>query len=253
MTLRSRKSRQITPLNIHQRTFSNPRRLGWLSLAVVLMTASGQSAFAQSNLGDLPSYKIESIRPNGVEAAQYQVTEERRDLLPSDPNKLKQITEILPFADYEPDPATRLDDRTKFQCPRPDGEECSDDETIRCPDEVQLADGPYQARNIAPSVFHWEASNIHYNPLYFEDVQLERYGQSHHDIFQPFFSAGKFGLQLVGLPYQATIDPVCKKIYPLGYYRPGDCAPKLIHQIPLNGRAAINQAAVTTGMFFAFP
>ena len=48
--------------------------------------------------------------------------------------------------------------------------------------------------------------------------------------------------QLLGLPYQMTIDPMWKKMYPLGYYRPGECAPKLHYQVPWNTRAAINQA-----------
>jgi hypothetical protein len=36
---------------------------------------------------------------------------------------------------------------------------------------------------------------------------------------QPFASVGKFSLQLLGLPYQATIDPMCE-MYTLGWYRP---------------------------------
>jgi hypothetical protein len=64
---------------------------------------------------------------------------------------------------------------------------------------------------------------------------------------------GKFSAQLVGLPYQMGIDPPCKRIYPLGYYRPGECAPKLHYQVPWNTRAALIQAGVTTGMFYLIP
>jgi hypothetical protein len=120
--------------------------------------------------------------------------------------------------------------------------------------EVRLGDGgPFVPRSLPPSVFAWEASNVYSNPIYFEDVQLERYGHTHPEMFQPFFSVGKFSLQLVGLPYQMAIDPPHKRMYPLGFYRPGDCAPKLVHQIPWNTRAALTQAAVTTGFFYVFP
>jgi hypothetical protein len=172
----------------------------------------------------------------------------------ADPNQLKQIIEIMPFADYEPDAAVRRDDPLKFQCPPPGAITCEDENgVVRCPEEVQLDYEPLLPRMMPPSVFAWEASNVWYYPLYFQDVQLERYGHTHHDLIQPFDSAGLFALQLLGLPYQMTLDPPCKRMYPLGYYRPGECAPKLKYQIPLNAKAAINQAAVTTGMIYIFP
>jgi hypothetical protein len=72
-------------------------------------------------------------------------------------------------------------------------------------------------------------------------------------LVQPVVSAGKFGLQLVGLPYQMTIDPVHKRTYTLGWYRPGECAPYKHYQIPLNRDAALVEAGFLTGMFFLFP
>ena len=60
-------------------------------------------------------------------------------------------------------------------------------------------------------------------------------------------------MQLVGLPYQMTIDPVYRRRYSLGWYRPGECAPKLHYQIPFSTRAAAVQAGVLTGLFFVVP
>jgi hypothetical protein len=40
--------------------------------------------------------------------------------------------------------------------------------------------------------------------------------------------------------------------YVRGYYRPGDCAPKLCYQAPLNCKAAITSAAFYTGIVFIF-
>ena len=103
-----------------------------------------------------------------------------------------------------------------------------------------------------PLAYRWAASNIAYNPLYFEDVSLERYGHN-YGIFQPAVSAGKFTTQLIGLPYQMAIDHPHKCVSPLGYYRPGDCAPKLHYQIPFNLRAAVVQAAAVSGVAAVIP
>jgi hypothetical protein len=173
----------------------------------------------------------------------------------NDPRKLKKITEIEPYTSYEPNPLVRAQDPCENLCPRPDGAPCKDlgDQALACPDEVVLSNELYIPRCFDETIYAWEASNIYYNPLYFEDVALERYGHTYPCCVQPFASVGKFGVQLVGLPYQMAIDPPWKRIYPLGYYRPGECAPKLHYQIPWNTRAALVQAGVTTGMFYLIP
>ena len=66
-------------------------------------------------------------------------------------------------------------------------------------------------------------------------------------------SAGRVGTQLIGLPYQMTIDPIQKKMYALGWYRPGECAPHKHYQIPLSARAAAVQGGVVTGLIFLIP
>ena len=171
--------------------------------------------------------------------------------------ELKKVTEIFPYFDYEPDSSVVQDDACRFICPRLDGRPCKASPTGEkhpaCPDEVVLSSAPYEARVIPDSVFAWEASNLYHNPLYFEDAPLERYGHTHWCVVQPFVSVGKFGVQLAGLPYQMTIDPICKKRYTLGWYRPGECAPKKCYQIPLNARAGVNQAAVVTGLILLIP
>jgi hypothetical protein len=156
----------------------------------------------------------------------------------------KKITEILPYVDYEPDSEIRRTDPLRNQCPHPDN---------LCPPELRLSDSLWAPREITPSIFTWEASNLYHYPLYFEDPDLERYGHTYGCVVQPLDSIGKFSLQLVGLPYQMTIDPAWRKIYTLGWYRPGECAPKLHYQIPWHHQAAINQALVTTGLFYLIP
>ena len=122
----------------------------------------------------------------------------------------------------------------------------------RTPDVTPLSDGRYAPRPVVPVTYRWAAPNSTYNPLYFQDVSLERYGH-HHGVWQPAASVGKFAVQLVGLPYQMALDHPCKCETPLGYYRPGDCAPKLKYQIPLNARAALVQAAAVSGVALIIP
>ena len=157
--------------------------------------------------------------------------------------ELKKISEINPYPDYDP----RSSDE------RVEGNE------LKLPSEYSLTSAhggdasPYSGRLMPDMVFQWEPSNLFSNPLYFQDVQLERYGHTHHPIVQPFASVGLFGAQFLGLPYQMTLHPFRKHEYVLGYYRPGDPAPRVYYQIPLNAKAAAVQAAVTTGAVFLFP
>lgn len=210
-----------------------------------------------------PATNLSSCRPvkSTVQTTQYEVG--GRNSAPGsntrapveDPRKLKKITEIQPYAHYEPDPIVRSEDPCRHLCPRPDGTPCepADEAMHVCPEEVVLSNEQYTPRSFNENVFAWEASNVHYNPLYFEDFALERYGHTYPCFVQPFASVGRFGVQFLGLPYQMAIDPVCKDIYPLGFYRPGECTPKLLYQVPWNTKAALTQAAVTTGMFYLIP
>jgi len=117
----------------------------------------------------------------------------------------------------------------------------------------KLDQGDYIARQSSPAVLQWAPTNLYHNPLYFEDPALERYGHTYPPVVQPFASAGRFATQLVGLPYQMTLHPVHSREYTLGYYRPGECAPKKHYQIPFNEEAAIVQAAAMAGFFLIFP
>lgn len=166
------------------------------------------------------------------------------------PAQLKRVTAILPFADYEPDPEIARTDPCRNLCPRPGA--CGPNKDHLCPEELWEG-GPYMPRMFDPSCFTWAATNLWYNPLYFEDVALERYGHTWCPLIQPAVSVGRFGAQVVTLPYHMAMDPLCKKEYALGYYRPGDCAPKLCYQPPLSLRGGIAQAGVVTGLFFIIP
>jgi len=151
------------------------------------------------------------------------------------------IQGIDPVPSYNPDPEQQANTNSLFPSEQTLGH------------DAQGRPQPFPVRDFPESVFAWEASNLVYNPLYFEDPQLERYGHTHHPLIQPFVSSGRFGLQLVGLPYQMAIDPVDSCIYALGYYRPGECAPRKYYQIPLNEDALGTEAFFLTALIAIFP
>jgi hypothetical protein len=192
-----------------------------------------------------PGYKGMAL-PGATDALPPAVDKVRR------PSELPKVTQISPYTDYEPDPAVARTNPCQNLCPTPDGSPCksADGTTLECPKEIALSEGPYQPPSFSPSVYAWQASNICYNPLYFEDPDLERYGHTWPFLVQPLVSSLRMTIQAAGIPYQMVLNPCHSAVYPLGFYRPGDCAPKLIYQIPWNCEAAVVEAAAITGVYF---
>ncbi len=181
------------------------------------------------------------ITPPQSEAGRPLVTSARPD-----PRRLRPISEITPSHDYDPDGKNPCD----HLCPR-DPQLCPSDTREECPLEEDRELLTTADRAFPDLTYMWCASNLYHNPLYFEDVQLERYGQVKCNEFtQSFVSVGKFGVQLIGLPYQMALDNPHSCRYSLGYYRPGDCAPRLKYRVPLNARAAAVSAPVYAGGVF---
>lgn len=108
------------------------------------------------------------------------------------------------------------------------------------PSECTLGDEQFAGRNFDPTLFTWTASALCHKPLYFEDVQLERYGHT-AGILQPALSGAHFFVNIAVLPYKMGINPPHECQYALGYYRPGSCAPWLVPPVPLSLRGAAAQ------------
>lgn len=113
--------------------------------------------------------------------------------------------------------------------------------------------GIYEQQVGPKMVLQWEPTNLWYYPLYFQDTGLERYGHTHKPWVQPFVSTGKFFGQVVTLPYRMTLDPPTCPQYSLGYYQPGEWAPKKKYQLPFNEEAAATQFLWMTGFFLLIP
>ncbi|MEK6259625.1 MAG: hypothetical protein AABP62_13490 [Planctomycetota bacterium] len=157
------------------------------------------------------------------------------------PVRYRPIDRINPFRDWTADGRESDNDIREFA----KGES----------DKLNLAFGgePFPERAFPATVKPWDAPNFFNYPLYFEDPALERYGHTRRPLIQPVVSIGRFSAQLVCLPYLMTLDPPCREVYSLGWYRPGECAPKLHYQVPLNAKAAAVQAATVTGLVFLIP
>jgi len=95
-------------------------------------------------------------------------------------------------------------------------------------DRSELLEGFGRVGPVGESVkvFAWEAPNIRYQPLYFEDVVLERYGQTLTDYRQGIRSAIRFGAAFTGLSLQLLETNPKSCDHPLGYCRPGTCVPQ---------------------------
>ena len=122
------------------------------------------------------------------------------------------------------------------------------------PFECMVDDGTPHERRCWPQVtYMWKASALCHKPLYFEEVELERYGHSWGPCLQPIVSGAHFFCRLPVLPYCMGYTPPCECQYALGYYRPGSCAPYTIPAVPISLRGALFQAGATVGTAVIVP
>jgi hypothetical protein len=214
---------------------------------VVAPDAAGSAEIPASTLQEsAPDESAQEIQPNiAVPTAGHHIE--------------TAIGEILPYFDYEPSEVAAQEKDCKTICPCANGIDCrKPGGTKPCPCPEDDIKQPWIVKTYTPRAFdekpfNWDASNVFSYPLYFEDKALERYGHTHLAILQPFISIQRVGGQLALLPYQMAIKRPQHHRYALGYYRPGECAPGLHYQIPLNAKAALVQASVMTGAFLIFP
>lgn len=121
------------------------------------------------------------------------------------------------------------------------------------PTECTLGDDQFAFRQWEPVTFAWKASALCHKPMYFEEVQLERYGHTTGPFFQPVLSGAHFFLNVAVMPYKMGINPPNECQYALGYYRPGSCSPWLLPPAPLSVRGGLMEAGAITGLILLFP
>ena len=98
------------------------------------------------------------------------------------------------------------------------------------PKECLLEQVAFTPRTWTPITMTWRASNLCHTPLYFEDVNLERYGHTHGPVLEPIVQSAHFFANVAVLPYKMGVHSPKECQYALGYYRPGNCAPGSFHR-----------------------
>ena len=121
------------------------------------------------------------------------------------------------------------------------------------PRECRIEQVAYQPRQWSPTKFTWTASNLNHNPLYFQSVNLERYGHTRGPLIEPIVQSAHFFGNILILPYKMGVHGPRECQYTLGYYRPGNQAPWIKQPLPISARGALAQAATMTGLFWLIP
>ncbi|MBS0210229.1 MAG: hypothetical protein JSS27_14890 [Planctomycetes bacterium] len=102
------------------------------------------------------------------------------------------------------------------------------------------------------TVFTWEPPGVCHRPVYFEQVNVERYGYT-AGVLQPGISAAHFFLTIPLLPYKVGAQPRRECVYTLGYYRPGSRVPYQRERLPISVRGLLFETATVTGIVFFVP
>jgi len=112
---------------------------------------------------------------------------------------------------------------------------------------------PLTARPWGCTEFHWAPTNLAHQPLYFDDIPLERYGQTCSPILQPVLSGVHFFSVFPLIPYKIGVDCPYERVYTLGYYRPGSDAPCIRQRLPWELDAAAIEAGTVAGLILLLP
>lgn len=114
--------------------------------------------------------------------------------------------------------------------------------------------GPESAtgRSWQAADFAWIPSGDCYQPLYFNEPNLERHGYS-HGLLQPIYSAAHFYGTIPALPYLVAASPPRECVYTLGKKRPGSPVPYRFPRWPLSVRGGVAESLVVTGLIFTVP
>lgn len=103
-----------------------------------------------------------------------------------------------------------------------------------------------------PQAFTWTTPGFYHNPLYFEEINLERYGHS-AGWGQPIASGAHFFGTVAFLPYKMGAYPRCETLYTLGHRRPGNCNPHQYQWVPFSWRGILYQGGATVGGAYYLP
>lgn len=97
------------------------------------------------------------------------------------------------------------------------------------------------------------AHEFPYQPLYFEEINLERYGRSNCGVLQPAASGLRFFATIPSLPYAMTVHKPNQTYHWRWPYEAGWGAPRVRELRPLELKPSLVQAAAVSGLIFVVP
>lgn len=97
------------------------------------------------------------------------------------------------------------------------------------------------------------AHQFPYQPLYFEEINLERYGRSNCGVLQPAASGLRFFATIPSLPYAMTVHKPNQAYHWRWPYEAGWGAPRVRELRPLELKPSLVQASAMTGLIFVVP
>ncbi len=139
---------------------------------------------------------------------------------------------------------------TRTNIKPPSGEMPTDYARTQFGSDAVVIGGSLADRRPVDMVYFWDATALCYQPIYFDDVNLERYGYS-HGVLEPFAGAIHFFGTIPILPYKMGMHPPRECVYALGFYRPGSPAPYQTSRLGWSWRGAVCEAAAI-GAFMAW-
>lgn len=124
---------------------------------------------------------------------------------------------------------------------------------LEFPDELNIRiKSPLEARHFKPMSTNVKPAYVVYQPLYFEQLNYERYGWD-LGVFQPLVSTSQFYIDVLMLPYNFASNPPWHCEANAGYGIPGDAEPLRFLTPAFSWRGVAAQAGVMVGGAGIFP
>lgn len=101
--------------------------------------------------------------------------------------------------------------------------------------------------------YHWKAPGTVHHPLYFEEINAERYGYTCCSCAQPFISTAHFFGTIPALPYLKAANCPWECQYTLGHYRAGSCPPDRFHCWPVSKLGALSEVGNAAWLIIVLP
>jgi hypothetical protein len=112
--------------------------------------------------------------------------------------------------------------------------------------------GTHQPRSFAPTEAIAFPSYVVYHPLYFQQINAERYGWE-LGVFQPVVSTAQFYADVLLLPYKTAANPPWTCDANVGYNLPGNPEPLRFLTVPFSWRGVAAQTGAAVAGAAIFP